>query len=133
VIGLDTNVLVRYLAQDDRAQAGLATRLIEGSLTADNPGFVSVVVLAELVWVLESCYETSRSEIASLLERMLRVKQLQFQDADAAWQALRVFREGKSDYADCLIERIGNARQCEQTVTFDQAAARGAGMRLLGR
>ena len=133
MIGLDTNIIVRYLAQDDKVQAALATRLIEGSLTPENPGFVSVVVLAEIVWVLESCYGTSRIEIGQVLERMLRVKQLRFQDPDTAWQALRAFRDGKSDFADCLVERIGHAWKCEHTLTFDQAAARGAGMRLLAR
>ena len=133
MIGLDTNVIVRYLAQDDRAQSALATKLIEGTLTAEEPGFVSVVVLAEIVWVLESCYGVSRREIGELVERMLRVKQLRFQDADSAWQALRAFRAGKSDFADCLIERIGHARECDHTLTFDKLAANGAGMRLLAR
>lgn len=132
MIGLDTNVLVRYLAQDDRAQAAMAARLIEGSLTPEVPGFVSLVVLAELAWVLEDCYAMTRVEIGQLIERLLRVKQLKFQDTDVTWQALRSFRAGKSDFADCLIERIGHAWRCEETVTFDKAAARGAGMRLLG-
>ena len=131
MIGLDTNVVVRYLAQDDRGQAAIATRLIEGSLTPDRPGFVSLVVLAEIAWVLEDCYELSRKEISALVERLLRVRQLKIQDADTAWQALRAFRVGNSDFADCLIARIGAACDCERTVTFDKAAARGAGMDLL--
>lgn len=133
MIGLDTNVIVRYLAQDDRVQSMLATRLIEGSLTAEKPGFVSIVVLAEIVWVLEACYDTSRSEISALLERMFRVKQLRIQHAETAWQALRAFRSSKSDFADCLIERIGHACECEHTLTFDKLAASGTGMRLLAR
>lgn len=55
------------------------------------------------------------------------------QDADTAWQALRKFRSSKSDFADCLIERIGHAWECEHTLTFDHAAARGTGMQLLAR
>jgi predicted nucleic-acid-binding protein len=92
VIGLDTNVIVRYLAQDDRAQAALATRLIEAALTPEKPGFVSLIVLAELAWVLEDCYELDRKEISMLIESLLRVKQLKVQDADTAWQALRLYR-----------------------------------------
>ncbi len=131
MIALDTNVLVRYLAQDDRGQARRATRLIEGSLTADEPGWVPVVALAELVWVMESCYDATRADVAQLLERLLRVKQLRFQHVDAAWQALRLFRAGKADFADCLIQRLSMEAGCSSIVTFDQAAARGAGMTLL--
>lgn len=133
MIGLDTNVLVRYLAQDDRVQSRLASELIEGSLSVDKPGFVAVVTLAEVVWVMESCYGASRAEVGDIIERMLRVRQLRFQDSDVAWQALRAFRAGKADFADCLIERLGHAEGCERTVTFDQVAARGAGMQILGR
>lgn len=133
MIGLDTNVLVRYLTQDHPAQARLATVLLEETLTVEEPGFVSLVVLAELAWVLESCYDTSRTEIAGILERLLRVRQLKIQDVDTAWQALRTYRAGKCDFADCLIERIGGAWDCVHTATFDRAAARGAGMHLLAR
>jgi predicted nucleic-acid-binding protein len=131
MIGLDTNVLVRYLAQDDREQSRRATRLIEGTLSAEMPGWISIVVLAELVWVMQACYDATREEIASILERLFRVRQLRIQEADAAWQALRAYRGGKSDFADCLIERVGHGEGCDRTVTFDQLAVRGAGMVLL--
>lgn len=132
MIGLDTNVIIRYLAQDDRGQSVIATRLIEGSLTSENPGFVPLVVLTEIVWVLEDCYVLPRSSIGEIVERLLRVRQIQVQDADTAWQALRLFRAGNCDFADCLIARVSAAHECERTVTFDKAAARGAGMHLLG-
>ncbi len=131
MIGLDTNVIVRYLAQDDRGQSAVASRLIEGSLTPDNPGFISLVVLAEISWVLADCYDLSRQDIGALIERLLRVRQLKVENADTAWQALRAFRGGNSDFADCLIARIGAACDCDRTVTFDKAAARGAGMEFL--
>jgi predicted nucleic-acid-binding protein len=131
VIGLDTNVLVRYLAQDDSAQSAIATRLIEQTLSVERPGFVSLIVLAELCWVMESCYDCSSSDVADTLETLLRARQLKVEDSDIAWQALRIFRAGKSDFADCLIARIGHARECGQTVTFDKAAASTAGMSLL--
>ncbi len=133
MIGLDTNILVRYLTQDHPVQARLATHLLEETLTSEEPGFVSLIVLVEVVWVLESCYDTSRAEIAGILERLLRVRQLRIQDAETAWQALRAFRSAPGDFADCLIERIGHAGACSHTVTFDRAATRGAGMRLLER
>lgn len=132
MIGLDTNVLIRYLAQDDKTQSVQATRLLEGSLSQEEPGFVSTVVLAEMVWVLESNYQLDREQIASLLEALLRTQQLKFQERDSASQALRDFRASKADYVDCLVQRLGASAGCSHTVTFDRAASRLEGMRLLG-
>ena len=133
MIGLDTNVLVRYLTQDEPRQAALANRLIEETLTADEPGFVSAVALVELVWVLESGYGCDRVQVAAVLERLLRAKPLVVEGAEVAWQATRIFSAGKADFADCMIERAGHAGSCDHTVTFDRLAAKDAGMRLLDR
>jgi predicted nucleic-acid-binding protein len=130
VIGLDTNVLVRYLAQDDARQSAVATRLIEEELSTERPGFVSHVALVELVWVLESCYESTKDEIAEVLRRLLHVKQLVVQDAETIWKSLRRFETASADFADCLIDGVGRTMQCEFTATFDKKAAQ-AGMRLL--
>ena len=131
MIGLDTNVLVRYLAQDDKVQSALAAKLVETTLSASNPGFIPAVSLVEVVWVLEECYGSTRKEIADIVERLLRVKQLRVQDADIVWLAVRLFRNGKADFADCLIERECHAQGCDCTVTFDKAAVKATGMRLL--
>ncbi|HRK32518.1 MAG TPA: type II toxin-antitoxin system VapC family toxin [Tepidisphaeraceae bacterium] len=132
MIGLDTNVLVRYVAQDDPTQSptATATKLIE-SLTVENPGFISVVSVVELVWVLSGCYGSTKSEICAVLEALLRTKELVVAQADIIWKALRMFREGKADFAHCLIERSANEAGCGHTVTFDQAAAKACGMRLI--
>jgi len=130
VIGLDTNVLARYVVQDDRRQSAMATRVIEEECSEKRPGFVAAIVLVELVWVLESCYGSDRAEIGSVVERVLRAKQLVVQDAEIAWKALRLFETSKADFADCLIERIGFAQECEFTFTFDKDAA-SAGMRVI--
>ena len=130
MIGLDTNVLVRYLAQDDRRQAAKALHLIEKECSEARPGFVAGIVLAELVWVLESCYASGKSEIVAILQRILRARQLVVQDAETAWKAVRLFETSKADFADCLIECIGARHECEYTATFDKAATE-AGMRLI--
>jgi predicted nucleic-acid-binding protein len=127
VIGLDTNVLVRYMAQDDRAQSALATALIEGQCTAESPGFVGLVVLAEVVWVCESVYGASRADIVELVKRILSSRQLAVQQAEVVWQALRQFESGRADLADCLIHRSAEAAGCVRTVSFDKRA----GMTLL--
>ncbi len=130
MIGLDTNVLVRYIAQDDKLQSARAEKLIERECSVDNPGFISLVTLADLVWVSESCYGASKPEVVALLRRILGTKQLVVQQAETVWKALRLFEVGKADFADYLVERIANAEGCASTVTFDRAAAK-AGMVLL--
>lgn len=128
MIGLDTNVLVRYLAQDDAKQSAKATILIE-SLTHEHPGHLSHVVLIELVWVLQRCYGASREVVTDTLERLLRTQGLVVQEAEQVWQALRIYRQS-GDFADCLIARVAMAAGCDEVVTFDKGATK-AGMRLL--
>ncbi|MDK9704681.1 MAG: type II toxin-antitoxin system VapC family toxin [Sulfuritalea sp.] len=130
MIGIDTNVLVRYIAQDDPAQSKRASRLIENECSAAIPGFISLVVLVELAWVSESCYGASRGEVAEMVRRILSIRQLVVQDAEVAWKAVRVFESSKADFADCLVERMAAAAGCSAVMTFDKAAAR-AGMTLL--
>ncbi len=129
MIGLDTNVLVRYVAQDDPKQSPVATRLIE-SLTVDAPGYVGIVAVVELTWVLTDCYALTKSELWEVLATLLRTKEIVVAHADTVWQALRLFKEGKADFADCLIERFANEAGCDYTTTFDRDAAKHCGMRL---
>ena len=130
MIGLDTNVLVRYIMQDDPKQTPKANRLIE-SLTAERPGFVTVVTVIELVWVLSSAYELERAQIVDTLDVILRSRQLVVDQADQVLRAVRVYGSGKADFADCLIARIAAAAGCEKTMTFDVTAAKSAGMTLI--
>jgi len=130
MIGLDTNILVRYLTHDDPAQTALANKVMD-SLSAEAPGFLSTVVIAEVVWVLESLYRFSKLETIQTLETLLRSKELIVERAEIVGQALGNFKSSRSDFADCLIERTGNAAGCRHTVTFDRRAARLPGMKLL--
>ena len=131
MIGLDTNVLVRYLTQDEPTQAAIANDLIENRLSADAPGFISAIVLVELVWVLEGAYSCDRAAISAILSRILRAKLLRVENAEVTWQAARMFSDGRGDFADCMIERAANANGCSATLTFDKTAMKHAGMRLL--
>jgi predicted nucleic-acid-binding protein len=130
MIGLDTNVLVRYIMQDDAKQAAKAVALVE-SLTVEVPGFVSLVSIVELGWVLSSSYRLSREQVAQALDLLLRTKQMIVDRADHVLSALRVFKAGSADFADCLIERTAASAGCDRTVTFDAGAARTAGMTLI--
>jgi len=131
MIGLDTNVVVRYLTHDDAAQTTAAVRVMD-SLSSDFPGFLSLIVIVELVWVLEVSYRFKKHEIEQVLETLLRSKELVIEQAEIVAQALRKFSAGPADFADCLIERSGHAAECQYTVTFDQKAASGGGMKLIG-
>lgn len=130
MIGLDTNVLVRYIAQDDAAQSAVAARIIE-SLSSESPGFISLVVIAELVWVLQFSYECDRQEITTVLDRLLRSADLLIENSEIVDQALRAYRASRADFADCLIERCVHAAGCQHTLTFDRRAASLAGMHLI--
>lgn len=130
MIGLDTNVLVRYIMQDDAKQSRRATRLIE-SLSADDPAFIPLVALVELVWVLSSSYDLDRAQVAQALDALIRSRELRIDRADLVVQALRRFSAGSADFADCLIERLASDAGCAETLTFDVAAARSAGMKLM--
>jgi len=131
MIGLDTNVLVRFFTHDDSHQTPIARALVN-SLTPEKPGYVSLLVLAELVWVFESCYRFSKPEIVSSLETLLRSKEIQIETPDLAWEALRRFTNCRADYVDCLIERCAHAAGCSHTMTFDKKAASVEGMKVLG-
>jgi len=131
VIGLDTNVIVRYLAQDEPRQAAAATRLIEGSLTAEARGFVSIVTLAEVVWVMSSNYRAARKAVADIVEGLLTAPQLTIEQAEVVWRALRAFRDSKADFSDAVIVELGRDAGCSKTVTFDRQAAAHPGFEAL--
>lgn len=128
MIALDTNVLVRYLAQDDLRQAKAATRLIEERLTPRTPGFVSAVVVCEVIWVLEDCYDATRAKIVSIIETLLDSRTIVVDGASAVRAALA---HEKIELADAIIHELGRARRCEKTVTFDRRFARLEGVELL--
>ena len=134
MIGLDTNVLARYLAQDDARQSAAATRLIEKELSIASPGFVSLVVIAELCWVLNRLYSATMDELVTMLEDLLRTPQFQIEQREIVQAAIQRFKQSssrKSGLTDSLIAQIAVGAGCTHTVSFDKAAVRSAGMTLL--
>jgi predicted nucleic-acid-binding protein len=130
MIGLDTNVLVRYITQDDKRQAALANSLIE-SLDDASPGFVTLVTVVELSWVLESAYNFTRQQFAEVMQTLMTVDTIKLDRAAVVASAVRIYAGSKADFSDCLIERLSASAGCEQTMTFDKAAAKMAGMVLI--
>jgi predicted nucleic-acid-binding protein len=130
MIGLDTNVVIRFLTHDDARQTAAAQKTLN-SLSSESPGFLSLTVIAEIVWVLTISYGFSKKEIELALDGLLHSKDLIIERAEIVSQALGKFKNSSAGFADCLIERSGHVAGCEYTFTFDKRAAAGTGMRLL--
>lgn len=131
MIGLDTNVLVRYIVRDDPAQTALADHCIEHRCSREQPGYVSHLVLAELVWVLDRGYGYPRRMLADVLGTLLSSEEIRIEDAPLVRVALGEFSAGTADFADCLIGILHQRADCETTATFDRKAARLSTHRLL--
>jgi predicted nucleic-acid-binding protein len=124
MIGLDSNILVRYLTQDDPAQSATATQVIERGLNIANPGFVSVVTMAEVVWVLDRAYSFTDSEIAAAIEGMLQIEVLVIENEKEVFAAMVALKQGKGAFADALIAELGARAGCSHTLTFEKKALR---------
>jgi predicted nucleic-acid-binding protein len=123
MIGLDTNVLVRYLTQDDPIQSPKAADLIERALTESEPGYISIVAMVETTWVLERTYEFSATDIAVAIERMLQAPVLTVESEQEVFTAMIAMKERRASFSDALIGALGARAGCSTTVTFDRRAA----------
>ena len=128
--GIDTNILVRFLIQDDLAQLRVASKFIENDCSEQEPGFVNQIVLAELVWVLERGYKLDRSAVVAAVEALLLARQLSIEHPEDVRAAIRDYMKGE-DFADGLIAAWNSRLGCEYTATFDRRAARRSGFRLI--
>ena len=124
MIGLDTNILVRYIVQDDAVQSPAATRIMEHRLTEDQPGFISLVAMAETAWVLERSYGLSATEIAAAVERILQIDILFVQSEQEVFTAMVALKTGAGSFSDALIGALGTRAGCAATMTFDKKATR---------
>jgi len=118
---LDTNVLVRYLVQDDPAQGRKAAAYIERAAEAGDQILISNIVLCETVWVLDTAYGYDKSEIEEAIDKLLQSGTFQFEAKDIVSAAFEEYRSTKVDIADCLIGCVHASLGCEPTVTFDTA------------
>jgi predicted nucleic-acid-binding protein len=131
MIGLDTNVLIRYLTQDDPVQSAKATEVIERRLTPKNPGFVSVVAMVETVWVLDRAYSLTAKEISTVVERLLQVEVLAIENEQEVFTAMVALKQGRGSFSDALIAELGARAGCARTLTFDQKALRLPGFEIV--
>jgi predicted nucleic-acid-binding protein len=117
VIGLDTNILVRYLTKDDEKQWQKAVEIVESG----EPCFVANVVICELIWVLRGQpYNFTRQEISNTLEIMLQCAVFEWENRSVIYQALQRFKQGNADFSDYLIGGVAQQSGCNITATFDR-------------
>ncbi len=128
--GLDTNILVRYLTQDDPAQC-IRVDFAMASLSAAEPGFVSSAAWLELVWVLGRTYRNTKAEILMVLEQLLSQKEIVVEQAETVRRAIQMYRRNRVSFADCLISASAASAGCSKTLTFDEDAAKSRGMTLI--
>lgn len=122
MIGLDSDVLVRYLTQDDPTQSRKANQIVEAALQAGEALYLNHVVVCEMNWVLARAYDYERDELAAAIEKILSAAQFEFEDKNSLWQALAAFRQSGADIADCLIGMKNSGAGCTATLTFDKRA-----------
>ena len=120
MIALDTNVLVRFLVEDDPAQTERARALLQRTIAANSSCYVSDLVMCEIVWVLERSYKFRRVEISQVLERLLQAKGLTFSSAERLASALAAYNNGRGGFADYMIREHARARGCEAVATFEK-------------
>lgn len=123
LIGLDTSVLARYIVQDDAKQAKAAGRVID-ELTSENPGYVSLLVLCELTWVLGHAYGYDKETIIAVIHQILLTAELVVQSPEITWAVLRDYRSSPAGFSDCVIAHHAKAAGCLETLTFDIDAAK---------
>lgn len=130
MIGLDTNVLIRYFAQDDVEQSTKASQLIE-SLNESQQGFITQIVLIETVWVMQRIFQADRKTVTAIIGNMLLVPGLVLENREAVARAVELFSTTNADFADCLIAKVAEFYGCTDVMTFDQGAVKACGMKLI--
>jgi predicted nucleic-acid-binding protein len=122
VIGLDTHVLVRYLTQDDKVQSEIANHIFETQLSSGNPGYVTLITLIELTWVLKTAYMQPKEKVVNVISGLLESKQLQIEKADVAYLALKSYMQANADYSDAVITILSRQAGCDRVLSFDKKA-----------
>jgi predicted nucleic-acid-binding protein len=131
MIGIDTNILLRLIVADEPKQALSARDFIQENCNSEEPGFVSNVVLVELAWTLAKVYGFTRDRIADAVEQILETAQLDVESSTDVAAAVKIYRAGPANFADCLLGRTNLTAGCTYTITFDRKAAKVPGFKLL--
>jgi predicted nucleic-acid-binding protein len=130
VIGLDTNILLRYFVKDDPIQTPMAVQTMY-SLSPQEPGWISLLVLAELTWTLRRVFKLNRTAIAEVIAKLLNSQDMVLEQEEIVRQGLHLYSTTKADFADCVIALSARSMGCTTVVTLDEVAARDLGMKLI--
>jgi len=117
---LDTNILARYLRDDDPVQSKRASQFIQAAVRSGELLYVNHVVLCELAWILSAVYDHPKEDIAAVLDTILYTGHFQLEDKPSIEAALADYLKSKADFADCLIGRRNRAMGCETTLSLDR-------------
>ena len=131
MIGLDTNILIRYIVQDDPKQAKRATELIESVCTADEPGFINLIVICEICWVLSNGYKYDKETVSAVVRNILTSAELAIEESETVWKALSAYEKGNAGLADYIIGIHNQTKHASTTYTFDRKAAKHTTLTLL--
>lgn len=124
MIGVDTNILVRYLTQDDPVQAEIVEQIFNQYATCPNSIFINNIVICELVWVLERGYKYSRESISKAIKQILSTEEFIFEDQEVLWISLNNYNQIKVDFSDALVGELNKKYGCAITFTFDKTAVK---------
>jgi predicted nucleic-acid-binding protein len=127
MLGVDTNVIVRYLTRDDQPQYEKARRLIDREVAKGEPVLLSLLVLLETEWVLRNRYEMAKPDIVAAFSALLDTADLTFEDEPSVETAIYSWKDSAVEFADCLIEARNRKLGCRATATFDRKALKLAG------
>lgn len=123
MIALDTNVLIRYIVEDDEAQTRVVTAFMDDAIVRGEPFFVAQIVVCEVVWVLTTAYRFAKHEVTGVLREISRTREIVMEGADEVRRATDAFEKGKGDFADYLIRERSDEAECSGVATFDKAVA----------
>jgi predicted nucleic-acid-binding protein len=123
MIGIDTNILIRYITQDDEIQSELATKFIEKNCTGSKPGYINQIVICEIIWVLRRAYGYDKKIVIQVVEKLLRSSEIVVENSPNIWKALNEYENGNADFSDYLIALSNNNAGCDFTITFDKKAS----------
>jgi predicted nucleic-acid-binding protein len=136
VIGLDTNILLRWLILPEEGDLGSSESEIKQAqaiiLQEGAQFFVNTIVLAETAWILEQKLKVARPAISEIVDRILYSVNIVVGDEAEVRAAQGSFEASTANFADCLIAELNLAAGCAHTLTFDRKAARTRGFRHAG-
>jgi predicted nucleic-acid-binding protein len=124
MIGLDTNVILRYLLQDDPTQTRQVNQIFESQLSESKPGFINLATVLEVVWVLRSLLKQTPAQIATQIESLLTSDSLEVQNEQQVFEAAFALKRDTGEFEDALIGALNSWSGCSHTLTFDRGAAK---------